>query len=83
MPRNIYEKNIYIPNPKFKAYLLEHFDRDNDGEISVKEAQTVRSINCNRLSLFDIDGIDQSTRLEFLNCNTVSLSKPTPTIFKK
>jgi len=68
------KKLIHIPNPKFKTYMLEHFDRDNDGEISYEEAQTVKVIDCRDLSLYDIEGIDQFKELEFLDCSSNKLT---------
>ena len=37
---------IEIPDPLFLAYLVENFDLDGDGEISVEEAKNVLEIIC-------------------------------------
>ena len=36
---------IEIPDPLFLAYLVENFDLDGDGEISVEEAKNVLEIS--------------------------------------
>jgi len=44
-------QNIVIPDAVFKAYLIEHFDADGDGEISEAEANAVTQM---KLSTSDI-----------------------------
>lgn len=36
--------NVPLPDPLFKKWLVENFDKDNDGEISFEEADAVTSI---------------------------------------
>ena len=38
-----------IPDPGFRAYVLENFDTDRDGKISRKEADAVLAIDLGRL----------------------------------
>jgi len=54
-------QHISIPDTTFKAYLLENFDTNNDGEISVEEARTVRKIECTDKPLTSLQGIEYFT----------------------
>ena len=59
---------IDIPDPKFREYLVNHFDTDNDGEVSFAEALLVRSIDCQDLDIFSLAGIENFTNLTSLRC---------------
>ena len=62
-------QQITIPDTTFKTYLLENFDTNNDGEISVEEARTVRKIECTDKPLTSLQGIEYFTALEELDCS--------------
>jgi Leucine-rich repeat (LRR) protein len=69
------EKNIVdIPDAKFKAYLVENFDTDKDGEISEDEALEIKDIRCLRKEIASLSGISSFTNLEVLMCNENKLS---------
>ena len=54
-----------IANENFKRYLLENFDTDKDGLISLTEAEAVTEMNCPGFSgLYSLDGIQYFTNLK-------------------
>lgn len=61
----------YVPfqDANFKAYCVANFDTDNDGEISMAEAQVVTSIDCRRLEIVNLAGIKYFTNLAELDCS--------------
>ena len=61
-------KEVEIPDANFKAYLLEKFDANKDGKISLSEAQKVTEINCSGRNIQDLTGIEKFVNLERLNC---------------
>ncbi|MEB3376217.1 hypothetical protein SFC43_34890 [Bacteroides sp. CR5/BHMF/2] len=63
------DKNIVlIPDTLFKAYLVEHFDANKDGEINRREAERITEIRCNNQGIRSLDGIEQFTNLLTLYC---------------
>lgn len=79
-----------IPNPKLRAYLLEHYDTDKDGIISKKEARAVDRIELGMdlpeegevtgLDAHSLLGIERFRNLTYLSCRvnrftSVDLSK--------
>ena len=60
---------VEIPDANFKAYLLESFDINKDGEISISEANAVVDIDCSNRNIKDLTGIQKFINLERLNCN--------------
>ena len=65
---------VEIPDPNFKAYLLENFDANKDGEISLLEAKEVKGMNCSNKNMQDITGIEKFVNLESLNCSNNQLT---------
>ena len=61
---------IPIPDPAFKAYLAERYDINHDGEISLKEAETIWRIDfcSNALGVKSIEGIAYMPNLEEIHC---------------
>ena len=66
--------SINIPDPKFKAYLLELCDTNKDGLISEEEAKKVTVISCALQGITSLSGIEYFTNLVNLNCNSNSLT---------
>ena len=64
---------IEIPDNSFKAYLLENFDKNNDGNISLSEAKAVKVINCSGKNINDLTGIEKFENLESLDCSNNNL----------
>lgn len=59
---------INIPDANFKAYLVENFDTDKDGEISDEEAYEVTSIWCDTMNINSLQGIEYFTSIRKLYC---------------
>ena len=64
---------VEMPDPNFKAYVLENFDTNKDGEISFLEAKEVKGMNCSNKNIQDISGIEKFVNLESLNCSNNQL----------
>ena len=59
---------ITIPDANFKAYCVENFDSNHDGEISIAEALKVESINVCTDNVESLQGIEYFTNLQSLEC---------------
>ena len=68
------EGNIVFEDANFKAYCVEHFDKNGDGEVSFKEASYVLTIQCNNLDITSLEGIQYFTMLKQLTCHHNKLS---------
>lgn len=53
----------------FKAYLVENFDTDGDGEISRDEAELITAIECEDLGLTSLEDVRNLTNLQTLHCS--------------
>ncbi len=62
------EGNIDFPDWRFEKHLLDHFDTDNDGHISLTEAAAITRLDMPRSSLVSLDGIQYFENLETLSC---------------
>ena len=60
--------NIPIPDANFKAYMVENFDKNGDGEISYEEALLVTEINVNTDNITSVNGIEYCANLGGLRC---------------
>jgi len=60
---------VEIPDANFKAYLLENFDANKDGKISLKEAKAIKVIDCSNRNIEALDGIEKFSNLTSLNCS--------------
>lgn len=67
---------IYVPDAAFKAYLVENFDADSDGEISEDEAMDVESIDLSDVTtkITTLAGIEYMKNLKALNAAYHSLT---------
>jgi len=66
---------VEIPDAKFKAYLLENFDSNKDGNLSLLEAKAVKEINCSGMEIAVLDGIEKFANLESLDCSNNQLEE--------
>ena len=63
--------NVFVQfeDENFKAYCLENFDQDGDGEISITEARTVTYIYVTNKGITSMQGVECFTALVDLRCN--------------
>jgi Leucine-rich repeat (LRR) protein len=54
---------------EFKIFLLENFDLNKDGIISVEEAALVKEIDCSNRGISSLEGIQHFTNLEKIDCS--------------
>jgi len=66
---------VKIPDANFKAYLLENFDQNKDGNISLKEAKAVKEIICSGKNIQQLNGIEKFVNLEKLDCRNNELEE--------
>lgn len=57
-----------VKDAKFRDYIVTHFDKDGDGEISYAEADSVTSINVHNMGIESLAGIELFPNLETLIC---------------
>lgn len=62
------EGNIEFEDVNFKAYCVENFDTNGDGEISYEEGLTVKRIEVNTDSIESLVGIEHFLNLGYLCC---------------
>ena len=62
--------HVFVPfeDANFKAYCVENFDTDDDGEISIAEAKSVNNIQVNTNNITSLGGIEYFTALKSLRC---------------
>ena len=61
-------KTIEFEDANFKAYCVENFDTNGDGEISYAEAALVKQIKCDDRQITSLGGIQHFTSLLYLAC---------------
>jgi Leucine-rich repeat (LRR) protein len=66
---------VEISDANFKSYLLENFDKNGDGNISLSEAKGIREINCSGMDIENLDGIEKFENLESLDCSNNKLDE--------
>jgi Leucine-rich repeat (LRR) protein len=66
---------LEIPDAKFGAYLLENFDKNADGKISLYEAKAIKEIRCPGMEIESLDGIEKFVNLESLDCSNNRLDE--------
>ncbi len=66
--------NIYVPDTTFKAYLVENFDTNSDGEISKTEALEVTYINIRDKEVTSLLGIEDFTNIDSLYCGYTNIT---------
>jgi hypothetical protein len=66
---------VEISDANFKSYLLENFDKNGDGNISLSEAKKVKEINCSGRDIENLDGIEKFENMESLDCSNNKLDE--------
>ena len=61
-------QNIIFEDENFKAYLISQFDKNNDGEISFEEAESIQLIDICTDSISSVTGIEHMPNLRVLYC---------------
>ena len=62
------EEIVSVPDKNFKAYLIDKYDSDGDGEISIYEAEKVTKIEVYTQEIYTLEGISSFVRLDTLVC---------------
>lgn len=65
---------VNIPDPAFKAYCIENFDKNHDSKLSEAEAALVTTIDVTGLGIESLEGLQFFTSLRFLFCNNNKLT---------
>ena len=60
---------VEFPDINLKKYLLTLFDENEDGQISVAEAEDIVNVNCGEKSIADLSGLERCPNLKYLNIN--------------
>jgi Leucine-rich repeat (LRR) protein len=66
---------IEIPDTIFKSYLVENFDKNKDGNITVEEAKEIKDLNIAGMGIEKLDGIEQFANLASLDCSNNQLDE--------
>lgn len=66
---------INIPDAALKSYLLNIYDDDEDGQISIAEADNIISVNCSGKGVADLTGLECCTKLVTVNCANNSIAE--------
>jgi len=66
VPDQLLPPVVSIPDQGFKAWLLERFDANQDGEIGLEEALQVTSIDLSTEEIYSLEGIGAFTNLKSL-----------------
>ena len=74
---HIYYNNggITIPDAELKKYLVNNYDDDGDGVISIAEADNITMVNCSGKGVADLTGLEACTNLVTLNCSNNNIAK--------
>ena len=71
---NMVLSTVGFDDETFKAYCVENFDSDGDGEISFAEAKVVNSISVFKKGISSLKGIESFTNLTYLSCDSNQLT---------
>ena len=67
-------QNVVFEDPVFKAYCVENFDTDGDGEISFDEASVPLEIQVSDMGINSLKGIEYFTNINILECSVNELT---------
>ena len=63
------QSNVIFDDESFKAYCVNNFDLDGDGEVSYAEANVVTYISCSSKGISSLKGIEYFINLTRLSCD--------------
>ncbi|MDR3251280.1 MAG: hypothetical protein LBT42_06415 [Tannerella sp.] len=66
---------VELPDANFKSYILENFDANKDGKLSLQEAKLIKEIDCSGREIEVLDGIEKFENLESLDCKDNQLEE--------
>ena len=64
--------NIPVEDANFKAYLVDKFDNNSDGEISFEEAHNIYMISIDTDNIESVQGIEYMDKLISMQCTSIS-----------
>ena len=64
-----YKGNITVPDAVLAACLFGRYDTNGDGELSGAEARAVKTMDCSRLGVTSVEGLEYFSSLEELKCS--------------
>ena len=64
----------HFPDGVFRAYVLEQFDTDGSGALDGDEIAGAKAVDCFRLGVSSLAGIEYLTAMETLDCQNNSLA---------
>lgn len=63
----VFDESVYIPDAKFKEYIIANFDSNKDGSLSRAEARNIRKITLQSTTVYSLQGIEAMDNLEELD----------------
>ena len=63
-----------FPDPVFKDYIFNSFDKDNDGNLTISEIRAIEEIDVNEKNVASLEGIQCLFNLKSLDCRYNNLS---------
>lgn len=66
---------VEIPDAAFAAFLLENFDTNKDGEMSLGEMGGIEYMDCSGRGIASLEGIECCDHLLYLDCSRNSISQ--------
>ena len=65
----------YFPDDAFRGYVSDTFDTDGNGTLSTSEIQAIETIDCSRMEISSVKGVEFFTELSSLDCGFNSLTE--------
>ncbi len=73
--QSFFIQEVDIEDERFKSYVKENLDVNDDGIFSLDEAANLNSIDISALGITSLKGIENFTALEILNCSDNELTE--------
>ena len=72
------EGMVVFDDKTFKQAVLKDYDSNNDGQISIEEAEAIQRLDVSGLPIKSLKGIEPMRNLRYLNIKNTKLSAPSP-----